>query len=80
MIRIHCRPATPRSSYTGREWHRWFAWYPVTTRPVYDDLGGRRYCWKWVWLETVWRRHESWHRFSTVIYSVETPMREPTDW
>jgi len=36
------------------QWHRWWAWYPVSTRPV---LKGDQYCWNRAWLEFVWCRY-----------------------
>lgn len=32
-----------------KDWHRWFAWYPILT----EDTG------EYVWLEKIWRREEA---------------------
>lgn len=49
-----------------KEWHSWFAWYPVQTEDGY-----------WVWLELVWRRVE----YSTYdvwnYYSLKNPNEDP---
>ena len=37
-----------KRKYSLKEWHAWFAWYPVWTIEY-----------KWVWLETVNRRLEN---------------------
>lgn len=40
------------------QWHRWFAWHPVTTE---WELEGAVYRSKWIWWEWVYRRfYNSW--------------------
>lgn len=41
-----------RETKKNQQWARWFAWKPVK---VYDKVYNPTY-WKWVWLETIYRK------------------------
>ena len=52
------------------KWHKWWAWHPIKLR---DEYKGDRICWKWVWLEEVWRKCYYGCGGSSWDYSLEEP-------
>src|SRR5262245_64160388 len=47
--KVRIRLSAERSPYSEGEWHRWFAWYPVSMATARDST-------HWVWLEFVERK------------------------
>lgn len=50
-----------------REWHRWFAWYPLTI--ISDD----RKSLETYWLETIYRKKKGYRFNNYWTYSIEKP-------
>ncbi len=49
-----------------REWHRWFAWYPIDIQTPYSTVDRREY--QWVWLETIERKKVPLNDASEPVY------------